>query len=229
MISKRNYGQASEKKIRGLNKMGTEIIRVDIQKPDKGILKKAAGIIKKGGLVAFPTETVYGLAADYVNKKAIEKLYKIKKRPKTKPFTIHISVPEATDKLYCEISLFSKHLIKRFWPGPLTLIFKTESGEKIGVRMPRNKIALDFISMCKTPIVAPSANLSGNEPPCSADDVLRDLDGKIDLLLDGGKTDVGIESTVIDTTIFPYRVLREGAIHKSQIADVGRKLQHAHA
>lgn len=203
--------------------MQTEVIKVDNQKPNKDVLEKAAKIIKKGGLVAFPTETVYGLGADYLNKKAIQKLYKVKKRPKNKPFTIHISNFDELLRLSCHISLFSKHLIKRFWPGPLTLILRTNSDEKIGVRMPRNKLALEFISRCTTPIVAPSANISGRRPPRNAESVLKDLDGKIDLLLDGGKTHVGIESTVVDASKFPYRVLREGAIHKSQIADVGRK------
>jgi L-threonylcarbamoyladenylate synthase len=208
--------------------MTTEIIKVDIYKPHKEMLKKAASVIKKGGLVAFPTETVYGLGADYLNKKAVQKLYKVKERPKDKPFTIHISGFEELESLSCEISLFSKHLIERFWPGPLTIILKTGSGEKIGLRMPRNKLALEFISACKTPIVAPSANISGRKSPRSAEDVLKNLDGRIDLLLDGGQTDVGIESTVVDASAFPYRILREGAIKKSQIADVGRKLQHTH-
>jgi L-threonylcarbamoyladenylate synthase len=116
--------------------------------------------------------------------------------------------------------------MERFCPGPLTLILKTNSGEKIGIRMPRNNFALEFISACGAPIAATSANISGNKPPCNAEDVLRDLDGKIDLLLDGGETKVGIESTVIDVSAFPYKILREGAISKGQIADVGRELQH---
>lgn len=209
--------------------MQTEIIKVDTQRPDKDVLKRAAIVIKKGGLVAFPTETVYGLGADYLNKKAIQRLYRVKKRPKDKPFTIHISNLAELVKLSCEIALFSKHLMERFWPGPLTLILKTKTGEKIGFRMPRNNLALEFISACSTPIVAPSANISGREAPCNAEDVLKDLNGKIDLLLDGGGTDIGIESTVVDASAFPYKVLREGAIHKSQIADVGRELQHTHS
>jgi L-threonylcarbamoyladenylate synthase len=206
--------------------MQTEIIKVDANRPGKKTLKKAVEVIKRGGFVAFPTETVYGLAADYLNKGTIQRLYRIKKRPKHKPFTIHISDFDELIRLSCEISLFSKKLISKFWPGPLTLIFKTSTGAKVGVRMPRNKLALEFISMCAIPIVAPSANISGKKPPRNAEDVLKDLDGKIDLVLDGGKTEIGKESTVVDVTSFPYKVLREGAIHKSQIADVGRELQH---
>lgn len=204
--------------------MKTEVIKVDAHKPDKEVLKEAAKVIKKGGLVAFPTETVYGLGADYLNKETIQRLYEVKNRPKDKPFTVHISNLDDLAKLSCEILLYSRHLIERFWPGPLTLIFKTDSGDKLGVRMPHNRIAREFISECTAPIVAPSANISGRKPPRNAEDVLADLDGKIDLLLDGGETDVGIESTIIDVSTFPYRVLREGAIKKSRIADIGRGL-----
>ena len=208
--------------------MKTEIIKVNAKKPDRGALKKAAEVIEKGGIVAFPTETVYGLGANYLDKKAVQKLYKVKKRPSDKPFTVHISKFDELGELRCEITFYSKRLIEKLWPGPLTLIFKTKSGDKIGVRMPKNKIALDFISLCKTSIVAPSANISGDKPPRKADDVLHDLDGKIDLLLDGGETEVGIESTIIDTSVFPYRILRPGAISKNRIADIGRELQHLH-
>lgn len=204
--------------------MRTGVIKVNNYRPDKDVLRKAARVVKKGGLVAFPTETVYGLAADYLNKKAIQRLYRVKKRPRNKPFTVHIAKFDELDRLSCEISLFSKHLMEKFWPGPLTLILNTDSGEKIGFRMPRNRLALEFISACKTPIVAPSANISGRRPPCNADDVLKDLDGKIDLVLDGGETDVGIESTVVDMTILPYKILRKGAIDKTEIKDAVRKL-----
>jgi L-threonylcarbamoyladenylate synthase len=203
--------------------MKTERIKVDFRKIDKTVIKKAASIIKSGGLVAFPTETVYGLGADYFNKEAIDKLYEIKKRPKNKPFTIHIAKVTELTKLSCEISHFSKELIEKFWPGPLTIIFSTESGEKIGIRMPRNKIALEFISLCGTAVVAPSANISGRKPPRDADDVLKDLDGKIDLVLDGGKTDIGLESSIVDVSISPHRLMREGAIDKNQIDDIWKQ------
>ncbi len=204
-------------------KTKTEAIKIDQKNPDKTAIKKAVDIIKKGGLVAFPTETVYGLAADYLNKKAIERLYDIKKRPKNKPFTIHIAGIDALSRLSCRICPFSKELIERFWPGPLTFILNsTKNSEKVGVRMPNNKVALEFILACDTPVVAPSANISGKTPPYSAEDVLRDLGGMIDLVLDGGRVDIGVESTVIDMSALPYRIIREGAINKSRIADVGR-------
>lgn len=203
--------------------MKTEVIKVDSRHPDKDALDKAAKVIKQGGLVAFPTETVYGLAADYLNENAIERLYVVKERPKDKPFTVHISSFGDLTRLSCEITPFSKQLIERFWPGPLTLIFNADSGRKIGIRMPRNKLALEFISSCGTPIVAPSANISGKRPPRSAGEVLEDLDGRIDVILDGGETEVGIESTVVDTSVNPYRILREGAIKEGEIREIAEK------
>jgi len=204
--------------------MKTQVIKTDNDNPDKKVISEAAKIIKKGGLVAFPTETVYGLAADYLNKKALARLYKVKNRPADKPFTVHISDYDVIGALFCEVSIFEEHLIQRFWPGPLTLILRNEAGGKIGFRMPKNRLALDLISACKTPIAAPSANISGNSAPRTAGQVLRELDGKIDILLDCGETELGIESTVVDASSFPYRILREGAVDKAQIADVGRKL-----
>ena len=198
----------------------TEVIKVDPKKPGKEAIKKAAEIIKKGGLVAFPTETVYGLAADYLNEKALKKLCEVKERPGNKPFTVHIADPKILDKLSCEVSEKTRGLMKKFWPGPLTIIFKTKNGAKVGVRMPANKIALDFIAACANPIVAPSANISGKKPPLSAKEVLEDLDGKIDLVLDGGRTEIGVESTIVDISSEPCKILREGAVKKSEIEKI---------
>lgn len=198
----------------------TEIIKIDPRSPDRAAIKKAARVIKAGGLVAFPTETVYGLGADYMNKCAVEKLYEVKKRPKNKPFTIHISDLKELGGFSCEVPASAERLIKKFWPGPLTLILKTKNGGNFGVRMPANRAALDFIAACKTPIVAPSANISGNKPPTSADETLSELNGKIEAVLDGGKTGIGVESTVVDLTVSPYKILRRGAISEEEIAGV---------
>lgn len=198
----------------------TEIIKIDPRLPDEAAIKKAVRIIKAGGLVAFPTETVYGLGADYMNKYAVERLYEVKKRPRNKPFTVHIADLRTLDELSCEISGAVRMLIKRFWPGPLTIIFKTKNDVKVGVRMPANRIALDFILACGTPIAAPSANISGKKPPLSAEEVISGLGGEINLILDGGKTEVGVESTVLDVSSEPYKILREGAIKKSEIEKI---------
>lgn len=195
----------------------TETVKVDPEKPDRKLLKRAAGIIRDGGLVAFPTETVYGLAANCLKKRAIERLYKVKKRPRGKPFTVHIAGISMISKMGCRITGPAKVLMSKFWPGPLTIILKTKAGGSAGFRMPANRVALELIKMSKVPVAAPSANLSGNPAPVSAKEVLRDLNGKIDLVIDAGRTKVGIESTVMDMTVMPPQVLREGAITIRQL------------
>lgn len=195
----------------------TTVIKIDPKSPYQEAIKKAAAVIRKGGLVAFPTETVYGLGADYFNESALNRLYEVKKRPRNKPFTVHIADLAVLDNLLCEVSEKADRIIKKFWPGPLTIIFRTKNGIKLGVRMPSNKIALDFIAACGVPIAAPSANISGRKPPNDAAETLLDLDGKIELILDGGRTEVGIESTVMDIVSEPFQILREGAIKRSEI------------
>lgn len=198
----------------------TKIIKVNPQQPDLEKIKEAAKIVKKGGLVAFPTETVYGLGALYDNADAVIKIYDVKKRSKNKPLTIHISSMKELEGFNCDIPHLAKVLMDRFWPGPLTIILNTKDRKKtIAFRMPSNKIAKSFIENCRHPIVAPSANKSGEKPPLKAEEVLKDLDGKIEAIIDGGPTDLGVESTIIDATSFPYRVVREGAIPKAVIQD----------
>ncbi len=188
-------------------------------KPQSGMIKIAASVLRNGGLVAFPTETVYGLGANLLNKEAVGKIYRIKKRPKNKPLTVHIADIKTVKKMVGKIPSGAKRLAERFWPGPLTLVLKDKRGRKTGFRMPDNRIAFLLIKKAGVPIVAPSANIFGNRPPKSAKEVLRDLDGKIDMVLDGGKTRVGIESTVVDMSGKNFKVLREGAISKAQIQE----------
>lgn len=197
-----------------------QVLKVDPDMPDKKVILEAARIIKSGGLVAFPTETVYGIAASFEDKKAIEALYRVKKRPSNKPFTVHISDIGMIGAMDCEITADAKKLIDRFWPGPLTIIIKSRAGHKTGFRMPANRVALELIAVSGVPIVAPSANLSGNKPPTSAAEVQRELEGRIDAVIDGGQTEVGIESTVVDLTVSPPKVLREGAITAEDILKV---------
>ena len=192
--------------------MKTKIIKLNPDFPDKASIKEAAKVLKKGGLVAFPTETVYGVGANFLDKKAIDKLYKIKKRPKNKPFTIHISKFEDLKDLKIKLSKAAERIIYKFWPGPLTIVAFNNKKEKIGIRMPKNKIALHLIDECCVPIVAPSANLSGKKPPISAKEVLSVMKNTLDVILDGGFTEIGIESTVLDVTTQPFTILREGAI-----------------
>ena len=195
----------------------TVVIRVNALRPEPARIKKAASVLKKGGLVAFPTETVYGLGANLLDKKAIKKLYEIKNRPRKKPLTKHIADTATVKKMAGRIPPIAGRLIGRYWPGPLTIILKDRRGKNIGFRMPDNKIAFLLIKKAGVPVVAPSANISGNKPPTSAREVLRDLDGEIDIVIDGGKTKIGVESTVVDMTGRIPKILREGAISKAEI------------
>ena len=196
----------------------TVVLKVDPLSPNKKSIARAAEVLRSGGLVAFPTETVYGLGADLLNEKAIARLYKVKDRPKGKPFTVHINDVSAIKKLGCRISKEAKVLMDKYWPGPLTIILNCKDGQNVGFRMPDNRVALNLIRESGVPVVAPIANISGKEPPTTAEDVLDQLDGKIDMLLDSGPARVGIESTVIDMTVTPPKILREGAIKSSAIS-----------
>jgi len=193
-----------------------EIFTIKRDNIDAKALKKAADIIKKGGLVAFPTETVYGIAADYYNQNAISKLSKIKNRPTNKPFSIQIPQKDYIKEFNCLISFLGKRLIEKFWPGPLTLIFDSSDGKK-GFRIPNDKIALLFLKEIGGPIVAPSANISGQPAPKTAQEVIKQLKDNVDAVIDAGKTDLGIESTVVDLTVYPYEIIRQGAVSQQDI------------
>ena len=195
----------------------TVVLKIDPTSPDKEVIRRAAGTIRQGGLVAFPTETVYGIAVNLLDRKAVNKLYKVKNRPKSKPFTVHIAKIRTVRDMGCRITKEAKRLIDRFWPGPLTIILKSRSGKRIGFRMPANKAALSLIRQAEVPVAAPSANMSDGIPAKNARQVLRDLDGKIDMLLDGGQTKVGVESTIVDLTTESCKILREGAIKRDAI------------
>ena len=199
--------------------MTTEVIKLDPKNPDGDAIKKAALILKKGGLVAFPTETVYGLGANMANRRSMQRLAEVKQRPKGKLFSIHIADKDKVDEFAKDIPLSAYKVIDKFWPGPLTVILKSKgnNGNTVGVRMPNNKIALDLINFANVPIVAPSANISGKQSPTTADSIIADFDGKIDLVIDAGKTELGTSSTVIDFVRLEPEVMREGAIKKPEI------------
>jgi L-threonylcarbamoyladenylate synthase len=197
----------------------TLVLKVDSQEPEIGTIRIAADFIRKGGLVAFPTETVYGLGADALNPKAVLALFEAKKRPLDNPPIVHVGNIRDVNRLVKEVPLNTEMLMKRFWPGPLTLIFKrsevvpevTVAGlDTIAIRMPRHNVALALIRESGCPIAAPSANLAGKPSPTSAEHVLEDLNGRIDVVLDAGPTHIGVESTVLDMTVDPLQVLRPG-------------------
>jgi L-threonylcarbamoyladenylate synthase len=197
----------------------TIVLKVDPQNPNLEKIRKAADFIKKGGLVAFPTETVYGLGADALNPKAVLALFEAKKRPLDNPPIVHISNVKDVYRLAKEVPSKTEELMKYFWPGPLTLIFKrseivphvTVCGlDTIAIRMPRHDVALALIRESGCPIAAPSANLAGRPSPTTAKHVLEDLNGRIDAILDAGPTCIGVESTVLDITVEPPQILRPG-------------------
>ena len=198
-------------------------------KKDKTI-KYGASLLQKGEVVAFPTETVYGLGADASREKAVRKIFKAKGRPQDNPLIVHIGNKKKLEKIIKgEISVTAEKLMKAFWPGPLTLIFsrndnissKTTAGlDTVGVRMPSHPVARALIELSSLPIAAPSANSSGFPSPTRAQHVYNDLDSKIPLIIDGGSCQVGVESTVVNLIEDRPVVLRPGGITREEISRV---------
>lgn len=213
----------------------TEVLELDPAHPGKRSIEHAASIIRKGGLVAFPTETVYGLGADAMNENAVRRIFEAKARPADNPVIVHIGDRGMLARLVSEVDERAQQLIDKFWPGPLTLVFKrrpevapsVSAGlSTVAVRMPKNKIALALVRSAGTPIAAPSANLSGRPSPTEARHVLDDLDGRIDLILDGGPTSIGIESTVLDVTTTRPVLLRTGWITEKKLNSLVGEIDH---
>lgn len=184
-------------------------------------IREAAHILAEGGLVAFPTETVYGLGADALNAEAVKKIYKAKGRPSDNPIIVHISSKNDLQKLTPEISPDMEKLADKFWPGPMTMVtarngmiphVTTGGLDTVGIRMPNNRTALLLISLSGCPVAAPSANLSGKPSPTAARHVIEDLYGRVDGIISSGDCTVGIESSVIDMTGKTPVILRPGII-----------------
>jgi len=208
---------------------GTLLIKVNPEKPEIDKIRVAANIIKNGGVVAFPTETVYGLGADALNPEAVMKVFKAKNRPPDDPLIVHVAKKEDVYRLARNVPKTAEGLMDQFWPGPLTLVLKksnlvpsiTVAGlDTVGIRMPNNKVALFLIKESKTPISAPSANLFGKPSPTTAEHVINDLAGRIDAVLDAGPTKIGVESTVIDMTNPIPQVLRPGGTSYEELKSV---------
>jgi L-threonylcarbamoyladenylate synthase len=209
--------------------MKTKILEINPKRIDLAKIKIAAEEIKKGNLVAFPTETVYGLGADALNEKAVAKIFQAKGRPFNDPLIAHITDTKELYRLSKQVPPVALKLAKAFWPGPLTLVLKkselvsdivTAGLDTVAVRMPEDNIALSLIRKAKTPIAAPSANLFGRTSPTTAQHVADDLDGKIEMIIDGGKTKVGVESTVLDITTKPVQLLRAGGVSVEKLKEV---------
>ncbi len=199
-------------------------------------IKEAAEEIKKGNLVLFPTETVYGIGANALNEEAVKKIFKAKGRAGDNPLIVHVSSIEMLEKIVSNISNIEKRLIEKFWPGPLTIIFNRKS-EKIipnavtanlntvGIRMPSNEVARKLIESSEVPIAAPSANISGKPSGTNVEDILEELQDKVSYILDGGFSDIGLESTVIQVVEDKINILRPGKITKEQLEEVTKNVQ----
>lgn len=202
------------------------VIEIDPNQPDERLLQEAGALLRGGKIVAFPTETVYGLGADALNSAAVSAVYRAKGRPATNPVIVHVDTLEMARELTASWPQTADRLATACWPGPLTLVLPraskvpdvvTAGGPTVAVRMPANLVALGLIRAAGVPVAAPSANRSGGLSPTLARHVLASLLGPIDLLIDAGPTQLGLESTVIDLTTAPPRILRPGQITSSDI------------
>lgn len=209
--------------------METIVKKTDKNQIDKEVIREAGDILKKGGLVAFPTETVYGLGADALQEEAAKKTYEAKGRPSDNPLIVHIADYEDLKKIAVNIPAETDALAAHFWPGPLTMIFEksdivpygTTGGlDTVAVRMPSDPVAEELIRAAGGFVSAPSANTSGRPSPTTAEHVLEDLGGKIDMVIDGGSVEIGLESTILDMTVEPPMILRPGAITADMFEEV---------
>ena len=213
--------------------MKTKFNMIKNIKEDEEKIKEAAEFIKNGGTVVFPTETVYGVGADALNPKAVEKIFKAKGRPQDNPLIIHVS-SKNIEKYVQEIPEIASKLIEKFWPGPLTIILRkrdivphvtSANLDSIGIRMPDNEIARKLIELSNTTIAAPSANISGRPSPTDFQRCIEDLEGKVDCILGGAKSEIGVESTIVDCTVTPPIVLRPGGITLEMLKEVDPRIE----
>jgi len=212
-----------------IDRMKTKIIKLDTEGFDLKELDQAAKILQSGGLVAFPTETVYGLGANALDSDAAKKIYEAKGRPSDNPLIVHISQVKDIEVLASEIPEKAYQLAEVFWPGPLTIIlkkkecvpFSTTGGlDTVAIRLPANVVARNLIAQSGVYVAGPSANLSGKPSPTKAEHVVKDLSGKIDMIIDGGMATLGLESTIVDLSGKTPMILRPGCITKSMLQNV---------
>ncbi len=200
--------------------MTTRVLRVDAARPDRATLEEAARVLAAGGVVAFPTETFYGLGAAALDRSAARRIFELKGRPRSSPLLVLVDSVAMAERI-ADIPPGARALIARHWPGPLTLVFHarpgipdevTASTGTIGVRLSPHPVARGLVAALGAPVTAPSANPAGAAPPTTAAAVARDFEGRIDVLLDGGPTAGGPASTVLDVIADPPRVIRQGAV-----------------
>ena len=213
--------------------MDTLISEIDVDNIDMEQIKKQAEILKAGKTVIFPTETVYGLGANALDEDAVSKIYEAKGRPSDNPLIVHIGNKKQIYNLVCDVPEQAEIVMDKFWPGPITIILKkkdiiperTSGGlNTVAIRMPSNKIASALINEANLPIAAPSANISGRPSPTDVERCIEDLDGKIDYILGGERSDIGVESTIVDCTVNPPMVLRPGGITLEMLRTVDENI-----
>lgn len=213
--------------------METKVAIIKNINEDIEYIEDAGRIIRDGGIVAFPTETVYGLGADALNSEAVKKIFIAKGRPQDNPLIVHVA-SKNVGSLVKEVPEVAQKLMDKFWPGPLTIILEkkdiipdeTSAGlSSVGIRMPNSEIALKLIELSGRPIAAPSANISGRPSPTEVERCIEDLAGKIDFIIGGEKSDIGVESTIVDCTVYPPIVLRPGGITLEMLKEVDSKIE----
>ena len=201
---------------------------------DYAKMKKSAKIIKNGGIVVFPTETVYGIGTNGLDKNAVAKLFEVKQRPLNKPISLLVNNIDMINKIAKDITELEYALIKEFFPGPLTIILKkkeivpnivTSNSDTVGVRMPSNEIALKLIEFSGVPLATPSANISGKPSGTNLDDITKDFNEKVDLFINGGPSQIGLSSTIVKVINGIPHILRQGSITEEQIKSVSLKFK----
>ncbi len=197
--------------------MKARVIPVKLDEAGMAAIEEAARAVAAGQLVAFPTETVYGIACRADDPQAVERLNAVKGRPPDKPYSIHIGSKEEVARHVGHVPPLAEKLIRRYWPGPLTIVFPTPDGKGVGVRMPSNRVAQELLRRAAVPVIAPSANRSGEPAPACADEVAKALGDELDIILDGGRCVFGEASTVVRVTDDGWEVLREGSITAGQL------------
>jgi L-threonylcarbamoyladenylate synthase len=211
------------------NSINTKIIKIDPNNINWQFLQEAGQAIRDGKLVAFPTETVYGLGADALNREAVLKIFKAKNRPFYDPLIVHVHNSVEIMDFVEDFPDIAKRLGQLFWPGPLTMVLKksklisdviTSGLNTVAIRIPNHKVALGLIKEAQRPIAAPSANIFSYTSPTKAQHVISDLEGRVDIILDSGETMIGLESTVLDVTTFPFKILRLGGITFESLKEV---------
>ncbi|MCD3194965.1 threonylcarbamoyl-AMP synthase [Clostridium botulinum C] len=208
--------------------MNTKVSYLNLKNLDVKVIEEAGKALREGGLVAFPTETVYGLGANALDSEAVKKIFIAKGRPQDNPLIVHIA-DFNLDNLVEEIPIIAEKIMKKFWPGPLTIIMKksnkipyeTSAGlESVGIRMPSNVVARELIKKSGVPIAAPSANISGKPSPTNIERCIEDLNGRVEYIIGGEKCEVGLESTIVDCTVNPPCVLRPGGITLEMLREI---------